>query len=93
MRPSNAVEFEFGVSFEPNVTPFMKITYKFAKSFTEMFPKAWAAVKAGFKKLGDVPKIKAAVEKAKSFKELAGQIKSFAKGLCFYVFVWLPDLF
>lgn len=77
--PSNAVEFEFGVSFEPNVTPFMKITYKFAKSFTEMFPKAWAAVKAGFKKLGDVPKIKAAVEKAKSFKELAGQIKSFAK--------------
>lgn len=78
--PSSAIELEFGVSFEPNVTPFLKITYKFASTFTQMFPKAWAAVKEGFKTLAkDVPKINAAVEKAKSFKELAGQIKTFAK--------------
>jgi hypothetical protein len=77
--PSNAVEFEFGVSFEPFVTPFMKITYKFASTFTQMFPKAWELVKAGFAKLADVPKIKEATAKAKSFKELAASIKSFAK--------------
>lgn len=77
--PSNAVEFEFGVSFEPNVTPFMKITYKFASTFTEMFPKAWEMLKAGIAKLADVPKIKEATANAKSFKDLADKIKSFAK--------------
>lgn len=77
---SSVVEFEFGVHFEPDVGPFVKITYKFAKTFTEMFPNAWALVKktvAAYTE--DIPKIKTAVAGADSFAKMAKGVKGFAK--------------
>lgn len=76
---SSVVEFEFGIHFEPDVGPFVKMTYKFASTFTEMFPKAWAKVQDKVKGLTEaLPKIKEAAAKAKSFKELAKGKSSFA---------------
>lgn len=90
-RPAET-EIEFGVTFEPFVTPFVKLTYKFARSLTEMFPKAWEKTKTAISALANLPKIKAAVAKAKSFKELAKSISTFAKDKWAVVKKKMPSL-